>query len=511
MVLGGTQVHPSGADGLDLMARALVLIGLMQLLTLLVGVVRQKGLSVFFGPEGLGIVGTIDQIILLVIQLGAFGLPFTALKFMSQAHGAGPAAFQQTSNGFLRLIGLLSIAATAGCMLIVAIAPQVAGQELAPYSSSLLIAFLGIAPLMMSALLVNVLASARRPLAGSAVGLVVAAVSAAGAFAGAAMAGTIGLYLGSSAAGLVATAGALVYLNAKEQISPFRPGRAIPEPQGTNSSLRTTALAVYITMIAYTGSLLAVRYGVLAVAGEREVGILHAALTVALTSGSLLAAMSGLYLAPTLNRLKDPAEKLAHAHIFTGRMLALFMLGAVPLALFPQLAMTILYTHHFHPSAALIAGFLVWQCLYQYMNVYQQLLIGLDEMPYMAFAASSGLCVATALSIALASWFGSGLVWLALTLGAVLACFLMIMRLRLKYGMRVPAYIIVRVVLVLGTMAITKIWFDPADERTLYGITTRITFAVAAFGLLLLQMKDDERALLTIVLKTARRRLGLAT
>ncbi|MDZ4762161.1 MAG: hypothetical protein SGJ21_13935 [Alphaproteobacteria bacterium] len=491
------------------MARALLLIGLMQFLALLVGVLRQKGLSVFLGPEGLGIVGTIDQIVLLVVQLGAFGLPFTALKFMSQAQGESAAAFRHVSNRFLRLITLLSVSATLLCGLALALWPQLSGPKMAPYTNSLLVAVLGIAPLMIASFLVNVLASARRPLAGSALGLVVAAISAASAIIGATMGGTIGLYVGSTAAGLVTTLGALVYLDLTEGISFFRRPQEQLSADHRTPAIGVTALSVYVTMIAYTGMLLAVRYGVLAVAGEREAGILHAALTVSLTAGSLLAAMTALYLAPTLNRLKDAEEKQRHTHMFAGRILALFMLGAVPLVLFPQLAMTILYTHAFHPSAVLIAGFLVWQCLYQLMNVYLQLLVGLDEMPFMALAASTGLCVAAALTVALAGVFGSSTVWIGLSIGAVLSGGLMIARLRARHGLRIPPHIIVRLGLLLGAIALGHVLFNPATENTMSGVAARLTFALIAFGLLVLQMQNEERALIHGVVTAARRRLGL--
>ncbi len=510
-MLGGEQApKPSESWLAPPLARALLLIGLLQLLTLLIGVLRQKGLSIFLGPEGLGVVGTIDQIVLLVVQLGAFGLPFTALKFMSQAHGESEGAFRQTSVRFLRLIGLLSISATVVCGLLLTTWPQLSGPQMAPYTQSLFVAALGIAPLMLASFLVNVLASARRPLVGSALGLIVAGLSGTGAIVGAKVGGTTGLYMGSTAAGLITTIGALVYLDLAEGVSLFRSRGVVPSEPFNRPAIGVTALSVYVTMIAYTGALLAVRYGALAVAGERQAGILHAALTVSLTAGSLLAAMSGLYLAPMLNRLKHTTEKLAHAHIFAGRMLTMFMLGAVPLVLFPQLAMTILYTDAFQPSAALIAGFMMWQCLYQSMNVYQQLLIGVDEMPFMSFAASTGLCVAAGLSVALVGVYGAGAVWIALSFGVILSAGLMIARLRLRYAMRIPPYLMVRLGLSLGVIALAQVSFGSVDEGAPSGIVLRLAFAGVAFGLLYMQMNRDERALIVGLFKAARRRLGLS-
>ena len=105
----------------------------------------------------------------------------------------------------------------------------------------------------------------------------------------------------------------------------------------------------------------------------------------------------------------------------------------------------------------------------------------------------------------------SGVVWIALTFGAILSCGMMIARLYVGYGLRVPPYIAVRLALALGAIALSHFWFISTDELTLLGVTTRLTFAFVVFGVLLLQMKDDERALIFVVVKAARRRLGLAT
>ena len=48
------------------MVRTIVVIGVLQILTILVQVVRAKAISVQLGPTGLGIVGLIDQLITLI-------------------------------------------------------------------------------------------------------------------------------------------------------------------------------------------------------------------------------------------------------------------------------------------------------------------------------------------------------------------------------------------------------------------------------------------------------------
>ena len=110
----------------------------------------------------------------------------------------------------------------------------------------------------------------------------------------------------------------------------------------------------------------------------------------------------------------------------------------------------------------------------------------------------------------LAASYGSGAVWIALIVGAFLSGTLMFARLRFRYATKLPVQLAVRLGLVLGVIALGYAWFNPSDESTLAGVVSRLTFALAAIGLLCVQSTSDERALVFDVLRAARRRLGLA-
>ena len=75
------------------MSRVLLSIGVVHVLTMLVGLMRAKSLSVLLGPADFGVLSTVDQAVLSVVQLGALSLPFTAMKYMSQGHSEGPEQF----------------------------------------------------------------------------------------------------------------------------------------------------------------------------------------------------------------------------------------------------------------------------------------------------------------------------------------------------------------------------------------------------------------------------------
>lgn len=486
------------------MARALFAIGLLQVLTLIAGVLRAKGLAVALGMEGVGVISTVDQIVQMVTQLGAVGIPFTALKYMSLARSESAEAFKRVSAGFLRIMALLASAVTFISVAIVVIYPASVGAEMRGYVDAILLALLSVAPTMATVLLINVFAAAQRSGAAAALAFASVGAQAAAAVTGAFLGGIIGLYIATAAAGFLITVVALVLVDSKFGVSLFGQSASAAALVQDDKSILATALAVYISKIAYAGALLAVRYGVLAEAGEAAAGLLHAALTVALTAGSVLTAMSGFYLAPALNRAGAATDKIQLAHAFTGRVLALFMLGAAPLSLFPGVVISLLFTSSFQAGAAFVAGFLVWQLLFQAMNVYQQLLIGLNALRYMAFAGAAGLGVAAALSFVMIERAGPGGVSLALIAGAILSGAMMLARLRYQHNMSVPAPLVVRLFLILGTIGLAHALFRPETELQLVGFVARCAFAAVAYFLLLLQLTPSERQLLGKGLKAAR-------
>ena len=117
----------------------MIAVGALQFFILLVALLRSKALAVIAGPEGVGVIGIIDQIIITVAQFGALGLPFAAMKFMSAAHGVSDDAYRDSFAAFGRI--LLALAATAtviGGAFILFASPGTG--ELAPYRGAVALA-----------------------------------------------------------------------------------------------------------------------------------------------------------------------------------------------------------------------------------------------------------------------------------------------------------------------------------------------------------------------------------
>lgn len=114
------------------MSGALVSIAVLQVLTILVGLLRAKGLAVLLGPGDFGVASTIDQVVLTMVQLGALGLPFTGLKYMAHAWSRGHQAFISTSASFVQLLATISLVTTLIVSATFVWFPGMFGSDLVP-------------------------------------------------------------------------------------------------------------------------------------------------------------------------------------------------------------------------------------------------------------------------------------------------------------------------------------------------------------------------------------------
>jgi O-antigen/teichoic acid export membrane protein len=491
------------------MARVLFSIGILQVLTILVALLRAKALSWQLGPAGFGVVSTLDQVVLALVQIGALGLPFTAMRHMSRSHSQSPDAFNATSANFVRAIGILGLVTTLVALGASAWQPALFGSDLVPYRRFLQLALVGIAATMVQSLLVNTLASAQKPAAAAGLNLAYMLVVAAAAVGGTAVDGLRGLYVAVAVAGVAMVLVSLLYL--RRAIGLSLAGRAsalVTELRASREILRSSA-SIYVTGAVYAVSLLGVRYAVFSHLGEAPAGLLQASLGIALTVGALLNPMSGLYLAPLLNRDMPPVAKVRAANAFAQGVLVLLLLGALPVVLFPRLLLGLLYTTAFVAAAATLATFVLWQCVYQTANIYHQLLIGLGDVVFMAASAVAGFGGAAVLAFALAPRFGLGGVGLALTIAMLGYGAAAVVRLRVRHHVPVPLHVIGRAAYVAAVIAGAGVLFRAEPELTMRGVLLRGAYALMVLGVAWWQLDSAHRArLLDVPLHLAQRARG---
>lgn len=446
------------------MSGVLVSIAILQVLTILSGLLRAKGLAMLLGPAGFGVVSTIDQVVVTLVTLGGLAIPFTAMRFMSRGHSEGTAAFQRAGSGFLRLLTVLALATAAIASAVVAWQPALFGADLVTAHGALQVAVLGVPSAMLLILFVNMFAAAQRPAAAAAANLIGVTLLGLAAVVGAWWRGLDGVYLLSVAVAVVTTLAGFLYLARSLGMT------LTTRHRGTFASLRAqpaiivTAACFYLMMCASSVTLLVVRTLVLSRLGAVAAGQLQAAFSVALTVGAVLLPLSNLYLAPLVNRSVPAAEKRAAAHDFAARMLVLLLLGALPVVLFPGILLRMLFSPAFIAASMVLWVFVLWQCVFQLIYVYQQLLVGLDDVVFAAGMSVAGFVVAVALSVPLVDWRGLEGVAFALVAGMGLTGVGLLLRLRFRHQDRLPFRVVLRFLGVVGVVVVAGALFTGRPE-----------------------------------------------
>ncbi len=204
----------------------------------------------------------------------------------------------------------------------------------------------------------------------------------------------------------------------------------------------------------------------------------------ALSVGSILATLNSLYLAPSLNRIAPPQEKFDRAAKFSSRIVLYMALGGIPVALFPGLALSVLYTTAFVGAGSALVLCLIWQLLFQLNTTYAQLLIGIDRPLTSTLATLLSLPVGAAVVFLLAERWGELAAPVALIVAAATAAALMILLLVLRAGMPVPWAVLARF-----AIAGAAEFFDPTVVLPdLSGWALRAAYALITVGLTWLSM-----------------------
>lgn len=419
------------------MLKVILGIGAIQAVAVVIQFARSKFVAVTLGPEGVGVVGTIDQIVQFAAFATAFSLPLASVKFLSKAHSESPQAFRQTYAGFLKIILALAVAGTISTMALVLWRPEMLGAEVEKYSVYLLVALVGLPSLVLGGFFTNVFAAAQNYRASAALAVVSNAALAAAVIAGILAAGVFGLFVGGAAASVALTCGIFFWLRKKYDLPLFSAGdggaNVLAELRRSPDVLSFAAM-LYLGSVSYSLSALAARYSVLTNFGEAETGLLQGALVLSVAVGMILNPANGLYLTPVMNRGIPAAEKILHAAEFQRKLIFILCLVSLPVVMFPELMLTLMFSSKFVAVGNLVFLFVVAMFIKQLAGVHQALMIGTDDLKVYTL-----ITVAGEIGFALLAWFlvpiygirGAAFGSIVSSLAIFLATLL---RLRLKQG-----------------------------------------------------------------------------
>lgn len=478
------------------MLKILVTIGGIQAVAIVVGLVRSKLLAVLLGPAGVGVLSVIDQTVQLVAYVSAFSLPFASVKFLSLAHSQGPEAFRR---GYASMFRLLLAFTSAGAALALAVAllhPALLGLA-APGVQGLLIPALISVPVMaLNSFCSSVLAAAQRARAAAAVSVAGALLLTVGAVIGITLHGAAGYYWGNLAALLLVVLGATAYMRRRLGVSVFDRGDSIRAAVRANRGIVTLAVAMSASSLMLSFSYLVARTTILRQFGAADAGLLQAAIALAAALGLVLSPMNGLYLTPILNRDLPRAAKVRAALAFQRRQIVIITLLALPISLFPQVLVSLLYSPAFAPVARVVFLFVLAQCILLLAGVAQALLIGLDDLIHYGLNAVAGYGCLAALAWLLGPRFGLAGIGLAFLGGSLVTFALSYARLARLTGLALPRPVWAALAYALAAVLVAGLLFRAAAPWQPALLAARAAVLVTLAAGLLAFLDASERAAL---------------
>ena len=469
-------------------------------------VVRSKTIALLLGPEAVGLVSVIDQVVQLVAYLAAFSLPYAAVRFLSRAHSESDERFRSVYAAFLAAILLLASIGTCVGIAVAFLEPQWFGHDLAHLRGTLVIALLAIPGMLLGGFIPNVFAAAQRVRASAAMAVVTGVALAIAWIIGILSDGVRGMYIGSVIALSAIAVGALVYLRLALGL-PFanRLGRTVAEFRANLEIFYVSAIFA-LGAVASSSSLLVVRQSVLAADGPAAAGLLQSVYAVALAISLVLNPTNGLFLTPIMNRNIAKSEKLRTAQEYQRRLAAILVVVALPLVLFPKTVLFILFSRQFTSAGEWMFLFVSAQVMLQFAGVYQAILIGFDDL----WRYSASTCAGFAIS-ALIAWLlvpslglmGAGIGLLAGASVTFGACLLL---LKLRHGMdttlKTKSLVIYSLLLVFAVGLVARRF----PEWQVAAMAARAAVGLVALGGVWALISAEERASFTAILARWRKR-----
>jgi O-antigen/teichoic acid export membrane protein len=476
--------------------RSFITVGLLQLATMLVLLVRTKSLALLLGPENVGVMGATDRLFAVVTQTVSLSLPYAAIRFLPGAWSEGQGRFRSLAKRMVVVLAAIAAVTTAASIAITLGAPELWGRQFLPYRGVVLSAAATIPVLMLVPFITNAIAGRMHEGRSMTFTLVHAAVFSASAVFGAKWAGLSGVYM------VYAVLGPLVVLWGLSVTFKGTSSAAAPAPQDP-ASIGWLGLPTMFWRFSGTLMLLTfvMPYAALQVyttvfrkLGPTTAGWMVAAIGLSLSVRTLLGSAHPVFLTPNVNRGGTPAERLVWANAFQ-RTFLLLTLGLVPpLLLFSGLAVNILYSAEFAPGARFAVFFILAEVVNLIAGTYGALVIAFDHFAFNLVQNVTAQLILAGVALALIPRLGiagAGLGTLAAPVFLLVTGTLFLWR---RHGLRVPASIGVLAATVVVCLAVAGAVGSVWQELTITSVAAKLALYAAILAVGAWFLKPNEWA-----------------
>ncbi len=476
----------------DVLLGTIVAIGFLQALSILANVARAKVIAVLVGPEGLGVVGIVDQTVLLVMNFGTLSLPLSALTILSGSYREGPAAFKRTYLTFLAVISASTLVGTVGMVALVAARSSLLGESLLRYQPLLILGLLSVPALAASNYGASVLAAAQRArqstlvVAGSAMAMCLAAVV------GVPVAGLKGLYWGSLVAGSLVAVVIISHLHRHLHLPLFARQVSLAAELKHQPDLVFYCISYFLVSIAYPLVWLIARYSVLDQFGEAEAGRLQAVIALMVGFGTVLRPVNTRLLLPIVSGPGDTDQKFRDTIDVQRRLTVTLALLAMPLVLFPNWILALLYSAAFTAAGPYVHLFIVAEVILILGWTYQVLVLGMNDMRAWAPTFFLGYGCLGVMSWGLGRTYGIGGVAVAAIASSLVIFGMALWRLRSRHGFRLPPSLVSLMTIVVAALVLGGTACARYDDGSLAALLVKVAgLCLFAFSLVCCLDKQD--------------------
>ena len=481
------------------MLKIILSIGAIQAVAIIIQFARTKVVAILLGPEGVGVVSTIDQIAQFVAFTVAFSLPLASVKFLSKAHSEGHDAFKRSYAGFLKLLTLISVAGTGIAAALVYFRPEVLGPSVEKYQLYVLLALLSIPTLILSGFFTNVLASAQKYRESASLAIITNAVTTAAVISGVLTVGILGVFAGGTFAGLALTLGIIIYLWKRADLPFFSSDADIFSELKRSPNIVSFAAMLYLGSFSYMLSLLVARYAIISNFGEAEAGLLQGAIVLSVAIGMVLNPANGLYLTPIMNRDIAKEEKIKAAVEFQRKMVMILCLVSLPIVMFPQLMLTILFSNKFAAVGNIVFLFIFAQLITQLSGVHQAFLIGADDLKVYAVITTAGQFGFAILAWILAPAYGIAGIAIGSIISSLVIFLASLFRLKMKHGFSLPWNLRWLMGFSLSIVLLAGWTSGLASELAVHSVILKCIYLAIFVASLFFFLNDDERMSLSLL------------
>lgn len=399
---------------------------------------RAKVIAVLAGPAGVGVVGIVDQMVLVVMNLSALSLPLSALAFLSRSYSQDPAAFKRTYLTFLAVLSALTLAGTAGAVGLVAARSSLLGENLLRYQPLLILGLLSVPALAATTFGASVLAAAQRARQSAVVAAISATALSLAAVVGVLGGGLEGIYWVSLVVGVLVAAAIFGHLHRELRLPLFERRVHLAAELRRHPDVVFYCVSYFLVSLAYPLAWLIARYSVLDHFGEAEAGRLQAVIALMVGFGTVLRPVNSQLLLPIVSGPGDTGRKFRDTVGVQQRLTVTLALLAMPLVLFPRWLLAMLYSSAFTAASPYVHLFVVAEVILILGGTYQVLVLGMEDMRAWALPYLLGYACVGGMAWGLGRNHGIPGVGLSAITGSLLIFGLALWRLRSRHGFRLP-------------------------------------------------------------------------